>query len=356
MKSSINSLKVLFVFSFIILTSATYATELSYNISTFPGGYNVSCHGAHDGWINLVVVAGNPPYLYTWSNGSFSQNQTNLGVGTYTVVVSDAQSNSASATIEIKEPKTISLTLVPKTYEGNYNISSQGSHDGEIHLSLSGGVMPYTYLWSTSSTDENIVDLVAGSYSVIVTDENGCTISGSKTLIEPTELKIDTLISPLHNGYNISCREGHDGAIDLSVSGGVPPYVYQWSNGQFTQDISDLEKGIYWVIVKDANETAVAGQIRLTQPSKLNVDSLTSVTYNNGYNVTCYSCTNGSITASVSGGVQPYTYHWSVPQTTSTITNLGRGSYELWMSDANGCSMETKEYKTLYSPDKEDWS
>jgi hypothetical protein len=300
-----------------------------------------------------VVVGGNAPYLFNWSNGSFSKNQTNLPAGIYTLIVTDASQSTVSAEIELQQPNALDLDLIPELREGGYHISENGGSDGVIGTEVNGGVLPYTYLWSNNTTSNKISNEVAGTYSLVLTDMNGCTATSSATLTQPTELQILSISSPLQNGYNISCFEAKDGSIDLTVSGGTPPYEFQWSNGAFSEDLTELDPGIYWVIVRDANGAGEAAQIVLTGPAPLEA-SFNVSSYPNGKNVSCYGCSNGSITTTVSGGAPPYTFNWENGATTANLNNLGIGSYNLILTDANGCSME--ERVDITGPDRDDWT
>ncbi len=299
------------------------------------------------------MVGGNPPYLFNWSHGSFSKNQTNLEAGIYTVVVTDADQSTSSAEIELQQPNALEVSLIPEIREGGYNISENGGNDGVIGTEVQGGVLPYTYLWSNNTTSNKISNGVAGTYSLVLTDMSGCTAGGSATLTQPTELQIVSISSPLQNGYNISCFEVKDGSIDLTVTGGVPPYEYQWSNGAFTEDIGELEPGSYWVIVRDANGAGDAAQIVLTGPSALEA-SFSISSYPNGKNVSCYACSNGSVSTTVNGGAAPFTFQWEHGATSANLTNLGVGSYNLILTDANGCRLEARA--EILGPDRDDWT
>lgn len=179
-------------------------------------------------------------------------------------------------------------------------------------------------------------------------------ISKSKTLTEPTPLHIVSLTSPQHHGYNISCKGGHDGQIDLTVDGGVPPYKYDWSTGSFDEDISNLEAGEYSVRISDGNSAEIVTSIQLTQPSGSLKVTLTPQVYSNGFNLSCHDCANGSITCIGSAGTPPYALMWSNAQTNSTISGLQALEYTCTITDINGCT--TSERATLHSPDRDDWS
>src|SRR5207249_2069800 len=151
------------------------------------------------------------------------------------------------------------IFLIPDECPGGTNICEAGASTGHVHSEIRGGAPPYTYLWSNVSVRENIDNVPAGTYTLTVTDVNGCSASQSVTLTEPTPLHIVSITSPLHHGFNISCYNGNDGSIDLTVAGGIPPYIFLWNNGRFEEDIQDLPKGIYMVRVTDANKVEVDG-------------------------------------------------------------------------------------------------
>lgn len=342
-----------FFLALVFFPWSVFSQEIVTSKSSYEGGYNISCYGASNGSINIVVVDGQPPFLYNWSNGSFAKNQTNLSAGTYTVVVTDVNGNTVSTSINLTEPKLLEVFLNPIIKEGGYNISSKGGYDGEIRTQVVGGVPPYTYVWNNSSTGDGIGELTIGTYSVVVTGMNGCTATASTTLTEPTELKILSITSPLHHGFNVSCYEGNDGQIDLAVTGGVLPYSYQWSTGEFSEDLLEKEPGTYWVIVRDDAETAVAGQILLTGPSQPKVQ-LTPSVFPNGKNISCYGCANGTISTIVTGGASPYQYSWNNGATTSNLSGLSADGYNVQITDANNCILESGI--NILGPDREDWT
>jgi hypothetical protein len=201
--------------AFIKSNAADFA--ITFNVSHYQGGNNISCSGAADGMVEAVIVGGTSPYTYSWNTGSFNRVLTGKGAGVYTFTVTDATNQTISSSVELIEPKLLTVKLSPTVY-GGYNISAQGENDGEIKTETNGGSQPYSYAWSTSSVEKSLSELFAGTYSLTVIDANGCTVSDSKTLTEPTPLHVVSITSPLHHGYNISCKEGHDGQIDLSVT------------------------------------------------------------------------------------------------------------------------------------------
>ncbi|MFZ7116228.1 MAG: SprB repeat-containing protein [Bacteroidota bacterium] len=353
--SIVKKFPVLLIVLFALCFTKIRATDfaITFNVSHYQNGNNISCHGANDGMVEAVIVGGVSPYSYSWNTGSFNRVLNGISAGVYTFTVTDASSQTISASVELIQPMLLEVTLIPSVY-GGYNISNQGGHDGEIITEPKGGSQPYTYAWSTGATTENIYELTAGNYNLTLTDANGCTVTGSKTMTEPTPLHVVSITSPQHHGYNISCKGGNDGVINLSVTGGVPPYKYDWSTGSFEEDLSNLTAGEYSVRITDDNQAEIISSIVLTQPpGSLKVD-LTPQVYANGFNLSCHDCSNGSLTAIGSAGVAPYTFLWSNGQTGTTISGLQAIDYSCIITDINGCTSTSD--KTLVAPERDDWS
>ncbi len=173
-----------------------------------------------------------------------------------------------------------------------------------------------------------------------------------------TSQSLTLQLSPsLYGGnYNISCFGTTDGFIDLTVSGGTPPYTYRWSNNETTQDIYSLPAGYYQVNVTDANQNAARADITLTQPLPMEV-FIDVFVYPNKFNISCFECFNGMISTHVSGGVYPYEYTW--PDDDAIITpdrlGLGSGSYTVYVTDLNGCTNIAKS-SYLSEPERSDWT
>lgn len=155
-----------------------------------------------------------------------------------------------------------------------------------------------------------------------------------------------TLIPSNFNGYNISCFGAQNGSITATVTGGTPPYTLEWSNGEGTLTITDLAAGYYhvsWVTVSlGSDEDRIEAEITLTQPEALELQTDVYM-YSNGYNVSCYNCFNGSISTAITGGVTPYTFLWEDGFSTQNRSSLGRGSYLLLVTDANGCEIRSED-------------
>ena len=119
--------------------------------------------------------------------------------------------------------------------------------NGAIDLTVTGGTMPYTYTWSNGSMTEDLSGLSAGTYQVVVTDANGCSLNRSYTVTEPLALAQTALVT------DVSCFGVGDGAIAVSVTGGVLPYSYSWSSGEVTEDLFNISGGSYTLTITDAN-------------------------------------------------------------------------------------------------------
>jgi len=202
----------------------------------------VSCFGSSDGTISLTTSAVGAPYTYLWSNGDTSQNLVGLSPGTYSVVVTDVNGCTAEEdSVTISGPPVWTLDL------NNKDVSCFEESDGSIDLTVSGGTAPYTYLWSNGDTTEDISGLTADTYEVTVAQSDSCVLIDSMVMTEPEQL-ITNIISQDESGGGAS-----DGSVDLTVTGGTPPYSFFWSNSETTEDISGLPSGTYTVTILDSN-------------------------------------------------------------------------------------------------------
>jgi hypothetical protein len=234
--------------------------------------------------------------------------------------------NDANGCIATLGPITITQPSALALSETHVNVLCNGSSTGSIDLTVSGGTGSYAYSWSNGATTEDLTGLAAGSYTVTVTDANGCTASlGPITLTQTAAFAL----SETH--LNVSCFGGSNGSIDLTVTGGAGSYTYSWSNGASTQDLTGLAAGSYTVTVTDANNcSALLGPIAITQPAVLAASEV--------HTTTCLTSPDGSITLTVSGGTTPYGFSWSNGASTQDLTGLAAGSYTVTVTDAHGCS------------------
>ena len=319
------------------ITNLTIVSQISdYN------GFGVSCNGANDGWIDVTILGGTPPYTYLWSHGSQSEDiPAGLVAKTYTLTVTDSKGCSFTEDINLTETEKLEVLYETSNFS-SYGISCNGSSDGWIDLSVSGGTGNYYYNWSSGQDSEDISNLSYGTYSVVVTDENGCTFEiDSIELTEPSDPISIELTQSEFSGYGISCYGESDGFIDVTVSGGTGVYNYEWSNGSVLEDQSNLGPGTYSLSVSDENGCYALTDVVITEPQELIISS--SISDYSGYNVSCNSESNGWIDIDVSGGDGEYTYAWigldgTFFSVNDDIQNLSAGEYTLTVTDERNCS------------------
>ena len=197
-----------------------------------------SCGNA-DGSATVSVSGGSPGYTFLWANGDTTATITNLAAGSYVVTVTDDNGCSVNTTVPISNfgapSGAISIT----------NVRCFGENNGAIDLTISGGVAPFSFIWSTGATTEDLTGLAAGSYEVTVTASNGCILTEVVTIQAPALLVTTTSTSPE--------IFGNDGSAQVTPTGGTAPYAYLWSNGEQTATISGITAGTYSVTVTDAN-------------------------------------------------------------------------------------------------------
>ena len=281
---------------------------------------DVTCFGDQDGTAAVATLTGGTtPFSFLWSNSSTQQNQTSLGPGTFSVTVSDSNGCSFTDSVSVTEPP--QLTLIPSALN---NPGCASAATGSIDIDVAGGTPGYTYLWSTGATTQDLNALTAGTYSITATDQNLCSVADTFTLTEPTAL----VLSESHG--DLLCNGDQSGIIDLTVSGGIGPYGFQWSNGPTTEDLSGLSGGTYSVTVTDANNCQDTLSVSLVEPTAIAL-SLSA------YDAACGS-SNGSAAVSVSGGTPGYNFFW--PHNGSildSLSGLAAGIYQVRVTDGNGC-------------------
>lgn len=282
---------------------------------------NAACFGSSTASVYTSTKGGTPNYTYAWSNSSSNDDLIGVNAGTYRVTVTDAKGCKDSTTVTVGQSPKLFVSLASFT-----NVSCNGGLDGTIDITVGGGTLPYTFTWSNNETDEDLVGIPGGTYTVTVTDANGCMETFTQAITEPTSLGVSL------SSNNIICNGAKNGNITTTVVGGTTPYRYFWNTGDTTADLSGVGGGVYTVIVTDANNCSTSGTITLTEPP---VYSLTlDVT-----DVLCNGDATGEITANAGGGTPPYSYNWSNNGgNIQTITGLTAGLYAVTVTDVNGCS------------------
>jgi hypothetical protein len=312
----------------VTVTDAGLATTNTSTTITEPSGIvpsiselsSISCNGNTDGILVASASGGSGGYSYAWNNAISSSTNLNVGAGRYTVTVTDNSTCSDTVSYLLTEPVAIGIA------DAITNVSVNGGSDGAIALTISNGTSPYTFAWSTAATTKDLTGLTSGTYGVTVTDANGCMNSNSSIVTQPTSIVIATT-----SQTNVLCNGASNGAIDLSISGGITPYTFLWSNAATTEDLSAVAAGAYTITVSDANSATATSSYTITEPTAIAASGVvTNVSVNGG--------ANGAINVSVSGGVSPYMYSWSNGETTEDLTGLIAGSYTNTITDVNACT------------------
>lgn len=307
------------------------------------GSKQLLCAGDSDGFITTAIDGGSKPYQYIWSNGVWGTTVddtltiSNLPKGNYGLTITDATGCTKAITnIQVK----VAQPLVPYIPgELVKHVSCHGGHNGQATAVVTGGTTPYEFVWvdaqgDTVSTSANLDSVMASFYTVYITDSIGCASSISIEILEPENYP-SLLVTP-PSVKQISCYGANDGSIDIIPIGGVPPYTFVWSNGDSTEDLSNLGAGDYFVTVTDANLCSYqSNAITIIEPDPV-VLSNSSV-----MDVSCYGEKDGSIDVDFTGGTEPYFYDWSLPSANEDLFGLPAGEYHLTMMDTNGCAFDT---------------
>ncbi len=295
---------------------------------------HVGCKGESSGGIRAVTFGGSPSYTYVWSSGtSVMDSIGDLPAGFYQVTISDTNNCQLIDTVTIQEPDTIVPLISPSTYIGSVNIGCNGDSTGSATINVIGGTPPFTYLWSTNSTDSFASGLSAGTVSVRVVDANGCSIIRDTNLVEPLPFFYGPTV------HQPECYGSNDGYIILNTSGSTGPYTYNWSNSGTTDSVGSLTSGFYSVIVLDANNCRDSLAYTLTDPDSITVHA--TVSDFQGFNNRCNGDSSSFITVNPTGGTGFFTYLWSNSATTDSIGNLPSGNYSVTITDGNGCTQDT---------------
>ncbi|WP_316632393.1 T9SS type A sorting domain-containing protein [uncultured Flavobacterium sp.] len=287
----------------------------------------VSCFGGSNGTATVTPTGGTPGYTYSWSpSGGTAATASGLAAGTYSVIITDANSCSKTVTgIVVGGPAAVlngSISTTP--------VSCFGGTNGSATVTATGGTPGYTYSWSPSGgTAATATGLAAGTYSVTITDANSC----SKT-INNINVGSSTAIIANPSQVNVSCNGGTTGSATVAPTGGSGGYTYSWSpSGGTAATASNLAQGNYTVTITDSNLCPITQNFTITEPTVL---VATKGTYSNP---TCNGVNNGSANVIATGGTLPYTYSWAPSGgTAATSSTLGNGAYTVTVTDGKGCT------------------
>jgi gliding motility-associated-like protein len=300
----------------------TEPTAVFVTLSTTP----VNCFAGSDGTATSNVVGGTPGYTYSWlPGGSTATSITGQPAGTYTLQVTDANSCVKTETVSIAQPPSAVSVSVSST-----NVLCFGGSDGTASSTASGGTAPYTYSWMPGAiSGQNIANIAAGTYTVTVTDFNGCVATNSVTITQPTAIALTA------GSTNSTCGNAN-GSASVNATGGTGAYTYFWSpSSQTNSTMTGVLAGTYTVLVTDANSCSDTSVVTINNTSGP-VVTVTSIT-----NVTCNGASDGTATTSVTGGTGTISYSWAPLGGTAAVgTGLAPGTYTVTATDINGCQAQ----------------
>ncbi|MBC7694237.1 MAG: gliding motility-associated C-terminal domain-containing protein [Burkholderiales bacterium] len=295
---------------------------------------NVTCNGAGNGSMTTGMIGGAAPFTYSWTpGGQTSATAVNLVPGTYTCQVTDFYGCKSTVAGIITQPPTLTAIM------NSNNVKCYGTATGTVSAAGTGGTGPYTYLWPTiPSTLSTVSNVLIGNYNCNITDANGCTITQSISVTQPTSITLTSTVT------TANCNQAN-GSATVIASGGAPgAYTYTWSSGSNAAAQSGLLAGTYTIQVQDANNCIEI--VSATIPNMVGpVISIASQT-----NVSCFGGCNGVATTAVSGGVGTYTYSWSNGNVSSIAPNLCAQIYTVSVTDGAGCVSSTSVTITQPTP------
>jgi outer membrane protein OmpA-like peptidoglycan-associated protein len=282
----------------------------------------ISCKGGV-GALNAAITGGKPPFAYAWSNGATEPQAAGLSAGAYQLTLTDAAGTTVEAETTLTEPAALSAKATA------VQPASTNNSDGVAKVTATGGTAPYTYAWSTGSTEAQAAGLPPATHQVTVTDARGCTAEASVVISEnilPLEVELSAT-------QPISCSSASDGAVQAAVSGGKPPYTITWSDESTAgENRTGLGAGSYEVTVTDEAGNEKTAAVSMSAPEPLTAEL--------GRVEPAFSDTSedGKAEASGNGGTPPYKITWDNGAAGPKVENLGLGQHSVTVTDANGCT------------------
>lgn len=324
---------------------ASDSTQIAFNPvleSVLLETQDVSCFGMANGTAVVTMSGLTGPYSFAFDGGAYNASNSvlNLAPGQHTVSILSSIGCDTLLTFVINEPPLLQVSEVNTT-----DISCSGGSDGSITVQGTGGYGTYSYSWNTNpvQTTETAIGLISGNYTVILTDQNGCTSNLTLTVNEPLPLANNfTIVQPSCNGFN-------DGSVQAAVSGGTVPYSYNWNTGGSGTSISGLISGNYSVIITDLNGCTLLQNTFVAQPAPLAMVLSPDTIICPGSPIT--------LEAQVSGGTGTYSFNW-LPQAGTTnqlsVSPLVQTTYTCNVADANGCTIGSSTIVSTISLDPAD--
>ncbi len=284
----------------------------------------IGCAGAKDAAIKADVTGGKTPYQFQWNNPSLmaGANLTTLAPGSYTITVTDATGQTASASFEVKDATPITPSVKVDA------AASTGKADGKATVTATGGTGNFTFKWSTGETTAVATKLGEGNHMVTVTDGAGCTATASVSIVENL-LPMNVTIALQ---TEIKCFGENTAVIRTTVKGGKEPYKYKWSSSEPASELaSGLSAGSYSLTVTDSKGQTATSNIEIVEPKPITLTAKVDAPASTGNS-------DGKSTVKATGGTGNLTYKWDNGESTATAIKLGPGNHTVTVTDANGCS------------------
>ena len=295
-------------------------------------GYGVSCFGATDGMIDLSPTGGTGTYTFVWTGPdgftAATEDLDNLAAGIYEVYIFDTNTcTTATQTFDVTEPPGMNIS---ETHE---DILCFGYATGMIDITVTGGTpLPgggYNYDWNGpgtfSSSAEDLTFIPAGTYDVVATDANGCSIDISVTITQQPQIFVQSTITP------ITCYGADDATVTLNITGGNAPYTVEWDNFGFGTYMDNLGAGDYGITITDSFGCVKGIIITVEQAPIFTIQPIVE-------QISCNGANDASIDLNLIGGVAPLTLEWADGSNSGLVrNNLGPGTYTVTITDATPC-------------------
>ncbi len=286
----------------------------------------IGCAGAKDAAIKADVSGGKTPYQFQWNTPNLmaGANLTNLPAGGYSVTVTDATGQSASAAFEVKNAEPISAKI---TVEAS---ASTGNSDGKATVKATGGSGNFTYKWSSNETGATATKLGPGTHThtVTITDVTGCTETATVSITE----NILPLSATIAQQNEIKCFGEKTAMLRTTVKGGKEPFQYKWSVAESAAVLANgVSAGTYSLTVTDATGQTTTSSIDVVEPKQINLTAKVDAPASTGNS-------DGKATAKASGGAGNFTFKWDNGETVATAIKLGPGNHTVTVTDASGCT------------------